>query len=135
MPTQVEVVTPQRTLFSGEAEMVVCRTVDGDIAFLANHMPFVGALEAGLVRLVLPEGAEEVRLAVHGGFVEVRDNQVTLLADVAELAGDIDLDRAQRAKDEAERRLGTGEDVEARAALRRAEVRLAVAEAVSSTLR
>jgi len=131
VPTAVEVVTPQRTLFSGEAEMVVCRTADGDIAFLANHMPFIGALEPGLVRLVLADGADEVRMAVHGGFVEVSDNQVTMLADVAELAGDIDVARAQRAREEAERRVAAGEGAEAEAALRRAEVRLTAAEAVS----
>ncbi|HZT65432.1 MAG TPA: ATP synthase F1 subunit epsilon [Acidimicrobiales bacterium] len=122
--TQVELVTPERTLYSGEAEMVVTRTVGGgNIAFLANHMPFVGAIEPGLVRVVL-EGGDEVRVAVHGGFVEVRDNRVIMVADVAELAEDIDVERARRAQEEAQR--GAGEDPEAEAALRRAEVRLEV---------
>jgi F-type H+-transporting ATPase subunit epsilon len=142
--TQVEVVTPIRTLYSGEAEMVVCRSVEGEIAFLANHMPYLGVLEPGLVRLVNPPeragdtggagaagvGAEgEIRIAVHGGFVEVRDNRVIMLADVAELAGEIDVERARRAEAEAERQaLATEEgNTAAEAALRRAQVRLEVA--------
>ena len=66
-------------LFSGQAEMVVCRTAGGDIAFLANHMPYIGALEAYPLRIVHPEGAatgEELRFEVGGGFVEVSNNRV-----------------------------------------------------------
>ena len=83
--TQVELVTPEGILFSGQAEMVVCRTAGGDIAFLAHHMPYVGALEAHPVRIVHPggAGAEELRFDVEGGFVEVNDNRVVLLCDVA----------------------------------------------------
>ena len=105
--TQFELVTPTRTLFTGEAEMIVCRSVDGEIAFLANHMPYIGALDPGVVRIVGPvgesEGAtgSEIRLAVHGGFVEVKDNQVIMLADEAELASEIDVDAARRAESEA----------------------------------
>lgn len=125
--THVELVTPERNLFSGAAEMVTCRTAGGDIAFLADHMPYLAALEPGVVR-ILQEGGTEVRLAVHGGFVEVHDNRVIMLADVAEAAGDIDLARAQRARDEAERRVGAGGDsVEAEAALRRAQARVEAA--------
>ena len=54
--TQVELVTPSGMLFSGQADMVVCRTAGGDIAFLANHMPYVGALEPHPLRIVHPEG-------------------------------------------------------------------------------
>ena len=50
-PMQVELVSPERILFSGQAEMVICRTADGDIAFLADHAPFIGALEIGVVRV------------------------------------------------------------------------------------
>lgn len=106
--------------------MVTCRTAGGDIAFLADHMPYLAALEPGLVR-ILQEGGAEMRLAVHGGFVEVHDNRVVMLADVAEAAGDIDLVRAQRARDEAERRIGSGtgtDTAEAEAALQRAQARL-----------
>jgi F-type H+-transporting ATPase subunit epsilon len=126
--TEVELVSPARTLYSGEAEMVVCRTTGGEIAFLANHMPFLGVLEPGIVRVVAESG-NELRLAVHGGFVEVRDNRVIMLADVAELAEEIDVDRARRAQANAEQRLasaGPDGDAEAASALRRAEVRLEV---------
>jgi F-type H+-transporting ATPase subunit epsilon len=98
--TQVELVTPNGMLFTGQAEMVVCRTAGGDIAFLANHMPYVGALEAYPLRIVHPEGAatgnaglagaavgDELRFDVQGGFVEVNDNRVIILCDAAEPAG------------------------------------------------
>ena len=126
----VELVSPERILYSGDAEMVVCRTVDGgEIAFLAGHAPFLGALGEGLVRIRTSSG-EEVA-AVHGGFVEVRDNRVIVLSDVAELAPDIDVERARRAKESAERGGSGGGDEEAaesEAALRRADTRLAAVE-------
>ncbi|HEX6395577.1 MAG TPA: ATP synthase F1 subunit epsilon [Acidimicrobiales bacterium] len=136
--TKFELVTPSRTLYSGYAEMIVCRSVDGEIAFLANHMPYIGALDAGLVRIVGPaaEGSEEgsgepdIRLAVSGGFVEVKDNQVIMLADVAELASEIDRAGAERDRAEAEQRLssaGDDGDSEADAALRWAQARLETA--------
>src|SRR5918998_3238127 len=125
MPLQVELVSPERILYSGEAEMVVCRTVTGgEVAFLANHAPFLAALEPGVVR-VKTNGGEEVA-AVHGGFVEVRDNRVIILSDVAELAKDIDVARAERAKSEA-----TGDDEESVAARARAEARLNAANRAS----
>jgi F-type H+-transporting ATPase subunit epsilon len=87
--TQVELVTPNATLYSGQAEMLVCRTAGGDIAFLANHMPYVGALEAYPLRIVHPEagpggGRDELAFDVKGGFVEVSGNQVVVLCDAAE---------------------------------------------------
>jgi F-type H+-transporting ATPase subunit epsilon len=125
MTLQVELVSPERILYSGEAEMVVCRTAGGgEVAFLTGHAPFLGALDTGLVR-VKTSGGEEVA-AVHGGFVEVRDNRVIVLSDVAELAKDIDTVRAQRAKDAA-----TGDDEEAVAARARAEARLNAANRAS----
>jgi F-type H+-transporting ATPase subunit epsilon len=87
--TQVELVTPSGLLFSGQAEMVVCRTEGGDIAFLANHMPYVGALEAHPLRIVHPDGEdapEELNYDVHGGFVEVNGNRVVVLCDAASVA-------------------------------------------------
>ena len=136
--TQFELVTPNRTLYSGRAEMIVCRTVDGEIAFLANHMPYIGALDAGLVRIVgpAPEGSDEpsgqpdIRLAVQGGFVEVKDNQVIMLADVAELAGDIDAAEAERDRAAAEERIASaGDDAgqELETALRWAQARVEAA--------
>ena len=126
----VELVSPERILYSGDAEMVVVRTVDGgEIAFLSGHAPFLGALGEGMVRIKTSSG-EEVA-AVHGGFVEVRDNRVTVLSDVAELSPDIDVERARRAKDAAESGASAGDDdkaAEAAAALRRANTRLAAVD-------
>ncbi|MGH9264345.1 MAG: ATP synthase F1 subunit epsilon [Acidimicrobiales bacterium] len=125
MALQVELVSPERILYSGEAEMVVCRTVTGgEVAFLTGHAPFLAALEPGVVRVKTDSG-EEVA-AVHGGFVEVRDNRVIILSDVAELAKDIDVGRAERAKSEA-----TGDDEEAVAARARADARLNAAKRAS----
>jgi F-type H+-transporting ATPase subunit epsilon len=122
---QVELVSPERILYSGEADMVVCRTVTGgEVAFLTGHAPFLAALDPGVVRVKTPNG-EEVA-AVHGGFVEVRDDRVIILSDVAELAKDIDVSRAERAKSEA-----TGDDEEAVAARARAEARLNAAKRAS----
>lgn len=126
MPLQVALVSPERILFEGEAEMVTCRTSDGEIAFLTGHAPFLGSLGIGTVKIVRPDRSEE-RAAVHGGFVEVRNNRCTVLSDVAELARDIDVTRAEQARASAERRLMAGDDIEGEAALRRAHVRLQVA--------
>jgi F-type H+-transporting ATPase subunit epsilon len=119
---QVELVSPERILYSGEADMVVCRTVaGGEVAFLTGHAPFLAALETGVVRVKTGSG-EEIA-AVPGGFVEVRDNRVIILSDVAELAKDIDVSRAERAKSEA-----TGDDEEAVEARKRADARINAAK-------
>ncbi|MGQ0520984.1 MAG: ATP synthase F1 subunit epsilon [Actinomycetota bacterium] len=130
MALQVELVSPERILFSGEAEMVVCRTTGGEIAFLTGHAPFLGALGIGVVR-IHREGGEVVRAAVHEGFVEVKDSRVIILSDVAELPDQVDADRARRAQEEAERLLREGGDAAegAEARLRRAQVRLELASA------
>lgn len=126
MALDVALVSPERILFTGEADMVICRTTDGEIAFLNGHAPFVGALGIGTVRIKQADG-NEVKAAIHGGFVEVRDNRVSILSDVAELPDQIDVERARRAKDEAEKKLMEGDDVDCEAQLRRAHVRLEVA--------
>jgi len=130
---QVEFVSPERILYSGEADMVLARTQSGgEIAFLTGHAPFVGTLAIGKVRLRRADGQEEL-FAVHGGFVEVQDNLVTILSDVAEQASSIDVGRAREARSRAEEALrSAGDDearVEAQEALRRADLRLEVAEA------
>jgi F-type H+-transporting ATPase subunit epsilon len=128
---QVELVSPERVLYSGEAEMVIARTTGGgDIAFLTGHAPFIGALAVWPVRVKTTGGGEEVA-AVHGGFVEVRDDRVIILSDVAELADQIDVDRARRAKEHAEEQLRSQDAEGGEADLERAEVRLQVAEARS----
>ncbi len=123
---QVEVVSPERILYTGEADMVSCRTTDGDIAFLAGHAPFVGALGVAPLRISSPEGT--ISVAVHGGFVEVRDNRVIVLSDVAELAEQIDVERAREALERAEAEVRADpDDASAAAAVARATVRLQVA--------
>jgi F-type H+-transporting ATPase subunit epsilon len=79
----VELVSPEEILYQGDAEMVVCRTSDGEIAFLTGHVPFLGALGTGEVRII--SGPETQAVQVDGGFVEVRDDQVIILSDAARL--------------------------------------------------
>ena len=122
MSLQVELVSPERILYSGEAEMVIARTAGGDIAFLTGHAPFVGVL--GIGKVVIREvGGSSVVAAVHGGFVEIKDNRVSILSDVAELSSQIDVARARDALSRA------GDDEDAR---RRAEVRLDAAGETSA---
>jgi F-type H+-transporting ATPase subunit epsilon len=128
MPLEVQLVSPERILYTGEATMVVCRTVGGgDIAFLAGHTNFIGALAIHPVRIL--NNGDELTAAVHGGFVEVSNDRVTILSDVAELPEHIDVERARLAKDAAEARLREMPDDEhAEGAVERAELRLRVAE-------
>ncbi len=120
---QVEVVSPEKVLFSGEAKQVVTRTLDGEIAFLPGHSPFLGALTECHTRITLADNSV-LDVAVHGGFVQVSGNTVSVLSDVAELADQIDRQRALRAADAAEAALRKEHDAEAVAALSRAHARL-----------
>ncbi len=136
---------PERLLWSGEAEAVMLRTFEGDITFLAGHASVVGAITPGVVRIqaapadALGEGPSEMKvLAVHDGFVRIGDHRGVILAGVAELAEDIDVERARRALDASEAALGElassqAEDAgilrrEAEAARQRATLRIEVAE-------
>ena len=120
---QVEVVSPEKVLFSGEAKQVVTRTLDGEIAFLPGHSPFLGALTECHTRITLADNSV-LDVAVHGGFVQVSGNTVSVLSDVAELADQIDRQRALRAAEAAETALRKEHDAEAVAALSRAHARL-----------
>ncbi|RNB82674.1 F0F1 ATP synthase subunit epsilon [Brevibacillus panacihumi] len=100
----VEVVTPERVVYSGQAEMVIARGVQGDLGILPNHMPMVTPLKTAPVQIKV-EGDQTMRMAVSGGFMEVRGDKVTILAETAELPGDIDVERAKAAKERAEKRL------------------------------
>jgi F-type H+-transporting ATPase subunit epsilon len=123
---QVELVSPERILYSGEADTVIARTIGGgELAFLTGHAPFVGALDIATVTIRSAQGDEVV--AVHGGFVEVSNDVVTILSDVAELASQIDVDRARQARDDAERHLQHDHDAEVESAARRAHTRLLAA--------
>lgn len=130
---KVEVVSPERVLFSGEATQVITRTLDGgEIAFLRGHIPFLGALTESHTRIYLTDGKVQ-NLAVHGGFVEVAPDHVVILSDTAELAEDIDVVRARRAKERAEEAMRTGSDASVESALRRAHARLAATGGVDAT--
>lgn len=129
MALHVEIVSPERVLYSGEADMVVARAASGDIAFLPGHAPYIGALGVAVVRVLLPQSGEQAA-AVHGGFVNVSDDRVIVLSDVAELPDQVDVERARAAHARAEEALRRDEhDEDAKAARARALVRLQVAGA------
>jgi len=129
---EVQVVSPERVLYEGRAEMVVCRTADGEIAFLPGHVPLLGSLGIAKVRALLP-GQDEQVIAVHGGFVEVSHDRVIVLSDVAELPEQIDVARAEASRARAQAALASDEtDEEALAALARADLRLDVAGVTTS---
>lgn len=96
---QVELVSADRLVWSGTASMVSARTVDGDIGVLPGHSPVLALLGTGEV--IVHTAEEQLRAAVHGGFLSVADDRVSVLAESAELADEIDLDRARRALDAA----------------------------------
>ena len=130
MTFQVELVSPEAISYSGEAEMVIARTLEGgDIAFQPGHVPFIGVLAVWSVDVIRPDGDRDT-IAVHQGFVQVAGTKVSILSDVSESAADIDVARAEAAKSSAEQALTADRDDEdATGALRRAELRLRVAGA------
>ena len=131
---QVELVSPEKVVFSGEATQVITRTLGGgEIAFLPGHAPFLGALTENHTRITLADGSQ-LDVAVHGGFVQVGDNKVSILSDIAELGDQIDRTRATAAKERAEAALrGSEPDPEAEAALSRANARLNASGGISTS--
>ena len=122
---RVDVVSPERILFSGDARQVITRTLQGgEIAFLPGHAAFLGALPENHTRIYLTDGTIQ-DIAVHLGFVEVGPDHVSILSDSAELAQDINVKRAQDAMAKAQEQLRTEVTAEAESALRRANARLA----------
>jgi F-type H+-transporting ATPase subunit epsilon len=127
MTLQVELVSPERILWTGEAEMVIARTIDtGDIAFLTGHAPFLGALDVEVIT-IRPEQGDDLKAAVHGGFISVAGDRVIILSDIAELSDQIDVERARRAQERAEKAAMDTDDNGAEVELRRAHVRLKAA--------
>ena len=128
MTFQVELVSPEDISYSGEAEMVIARTVEGgDIAFQPGHVPFIGVLSVWSVEVIRPDGERDV-FAVHRGFVQVAGTKVSILSDVSETADEIDIERAKEAHVSAKELIqSNSEDQEAIASLERSEVRLRVA--------
>jgi F-type H+-transporting ATPase subunit epsilon len=116
----VELVSVEREVWSGEATQVTARTTEGEIGVLPGHAPLLGQLADGGTVRILQSGGSDVVAAVHGGFLSVTDEGVTVLAEVAELREDIDTGRARAALDRAR----SESDV---AAQRRAESRLRAA--------
>ena len=90
---EVQLVSPEQILFEGVAEMVVCRALDGDIAFLKDHVPYLGVLDDDAVRIIQPDDTQTAA-AVHGGFVQMNGDKLVVLSDLAELKSDIDVPRA-----------------------------------------
>ena len=124
----VQVVSPESVSYTGEASMVVARTVEGgDIAFQPGHIPFIGILQVWSVDVVKEDGSRDT-FAVHRGFVQVSDTDITILSDVSEAKDEIDVPRAERALAEAEQALSAdAEDAGAAYDKARAEVRIRVA--------
>jgi F-type H+-transporting ATPase subunit epsilon len=120
---QVELVAADRTVWSGEATMVIARTVEGDIGILRGHAPVLSLLADAVVEIDAGDG-EVVKAAVDGGFISVAHDRVSILSEHAVLAADIDLD-AERSELEAAQG-EEGADAEAR--IRRAEARIRAAE-------
>jgi F-type H+-transporting ATPase subunit epsilon len=120
----VEVVSPESVLYSGEGTMVITRTIGGgEIAFQPGHAAFLGALQECHTRVYLENG-DVADIAVHGGFVEVSNNTVSILSDAAEMGSDVDVERAREARARAAETLQREADANASAALRRAQARL-----------
>ena len=130
MTFQIELVSPEAISYSGEAEMVVARTLEGgDIAFQPGHVPFIGVLAVWSVDVIRPDGDRDT-IAVHQGFVQVAGTRVSILSDVSESSDGIDVERARVARAPAEAALAADkEDADAVGALARAELRLRVAGA------
>lgn len=125
---KLEVVAPDHQALSVDAASVVVRTPEGEVGFLANHIPLIAALVPQIVRYKDESGREE-RIFVSGGFVEVNNNHVIILSPAAEKAQEIDFERARRAEERARARLMRkgDEDIDvarAEVALRRATERL-----------
>ena len=130
----VDIVTPDRVVLSDRAVSLVATGVEGSFGILANHAPMLAELAPGEMHYRREANNETVRLAVGGGFLQVADNQISVLADTAERAEEIDVERARRARDAANARLSQTEgdfsaDRELAAAdLARAKARIKVAE-------
>lgn len=117
----VELVAPDRILWSGEAEMVLARTTEGDIGILPNHEPMLGVLTEAPVR-IKREGDDDLVVAVLGGFLSVTRDTVSILAESVETVDEIDVSAARQELDSAQ-----GDDEESKAAARRATARLRAA--------
>jgi F-type H+-transporting ATPase subunit epsilon len=129
-PFEVHLVTPEREVWSGQATMVVARGTEGEVGILAGHAPMLIQLGIGPL-FIDPTDGDRVAAAIDGGFLHVvtfdGDTRVDVLAELAELRHEIDLDKARRQKEEAERRVQDREDSEAASELAKAITRIDLA--------
>ena len=129
-PIRCEVVTAERMVFSDDVDMVLAPGTEGQLGILPDHAPLITTLDVGEL-IIRRQGEEDIHVAVGGGFMEVHSDGVTILADTAERAEEIDVERAEAARQRAETLLQQEVDEEgiaqAIAALRRSSIRLKVA--------
>lgn len=127
---KVKIVTPQREMYNGEADMVIFRSTSGDVGIMHGHIPMVTVLDYGVLRIM--DGGEAVKkAAVFGGFAEVDGESVSILTDAAEWSDEIDVQRAEAARNRAEDRLNNdtkADDLKAELALKRALIRINTAD-------
>ncbi|MDD3006419.1 MAG: ATP synthase F1 subunit epsilon [Candidatus Pacebacteria bacterium] len=136
MKIDLQVVTPEKIAFKGEINQISLPTKNGQITILPNHISLVSTIEGG--ELIIKNDKEETLLAVYGGFVEVRKNQVRVMTDVAQRVDEIDEEKAQKARDEAQKRLTQKDqmsDVDFADALRQLEKSLALLKVAGSIKR
>ncbi len=128
---KLDIVTAERVVYSDDVDAVVAPGIEGQLGILPHHAPLMTMLQPGELRV--RKGGEELSLAISGGFLEVRPDRIIILADAAERAEEIDVARAEEAKRRAEgrlheRRVPGIDEAQTEATLRRALVRLKVAE-------
>jgi len=121
----VELVSVERLLWSGDATMVIARTTEGELGVLPGHAPLLGELAPGGIVRIQQEGGEELVFAVHGGFLSVTEDGISVLAELAERSDEIDVGRAEQALERA--RAAGEDDDEAAASASRAMSRLRAA--------
>ena len=103
MPILLEIVTPERLAYAEEVDIVLLPGSEGELGILPHHAPLVSTLGGG--RAAHPEGRDEETFAIAGGFLQVLPDKVVVMAETADMASEIDLERAQEARREAERAL------------------------------
>lgn len=128
MPFKLEIISPDRVVFSEDADFIAVRGVEGELGILPGHTPLFTKLVPEV--LMVHQGGKQEIVAVMGGFLDVQPGKVTILTDAAERASEIDVVRAQHAKERAEIQETKVKDTLIEAALLRAIVRLRAAELV-----
>jgi len=131
MSIQLEIVTPERLAYSDTVDSVVLPGTEGELGVLPHHAPLVSMLGVGELRI--RKGGQEESFAIVGGFLQVRPDKVVVMAETADMASEIDLEKAQEARREAERAIESGYQegadlAAARAQLQQALLRIRVAE-------